>query len=1247
MTLKKVSTITLVLLLIFGTLAFVILNQAQSSVMINLTDNSNLTISQILQNNTSLSTLLSLTQTANLTSILNGTLPLTLFAPINTAFANLPNATMQNLLNDTTMLSATLAYHISPNIALSPDKLRDILTVSTGLINASLNVSVTGTTVKINNASITGSSIVAKNGIINLIDTVLTPPTNNTNVFFPAPSNVTDRTNQVSPYAAGYRNGTSYTTFVNASSPQVNLQMFAGNFVAPMGVVPAVDGTGRIFVVDQIGVVWIIAANGTKLPQPFLNITSKIVPLSPTYDERGLLSMAFSPNYTQNGKIYVHYDAPLRQGAPANWSHTIHIAEFTVAANDSNMIDVSTERTLMLIDHPYANHNGGPALFGPDGYLYIALGDGGNADDVGIGHTPAIGNAQDLTNVLGKVLRIDVGLNITKPPTTQVKNITLYEGEILVNNQTRGAFGLTRNNLTSPGPTLNFTVGDSVNMTVINVGTMPHAWAMATQANASLPSLFNASIASGSNPLAVNASGSVTFNVTQAGNFSYFCLVPGHIALGMTGTVIVSAQNQTQNQTQPQTAVKNMTLYEGEILVNNQTRGAFGLSANNLTSPGPTLNFTVGDMVNMTVVNVGTLPHAWQMATQLNASLTALFNASIAPTTYMQAGQNGSVVFNVTQAGSFNYFCPVPGHIALVMWGNVTVTPQAQNLSYVIFTGSNVTGTRPYNIPPTNPFLNVTIRPGDYGPNSTLNGTVLPEIYSYGHRNPAFASFYQNTTSGNNSAVLMIAEAGQNLFEEVSIISPGANYGWNLREGTHPFNPANDSVVPANGTVVGYLNESLIGPIFEGGHDLGSVVIGGNAYWGSNITTLQGKYVFSYFNIPTSNVPAPTPSPSPSASPNATASPSPSASPSPTVSPTPTSSPNATASPSPSPSPNATATPTPNATATPSPTPVPTNLVGNMTILVATPAAGWNASTGANYPPDNRMWPTQMVPVANAQTVNVTGFVRSITVDQNGELYVAVSGVLGPNANTTTGKIYKLYTVTAAPPPSPSPIPTASPTPSPTASTSPQPTPTPTTSVAPTPTPTVSTSPSPTASASPTPTGSPTASATPTPSGSPSTSPSASPSVSASPSTGPVVQPCDSSGANKKSFDENQSIYVKGSGFPSSGTFDVYIVNGATSWTNGMAIPVSLGGLNSTTEDANGNIPSTLLWSNPPSGTYSVILDVNRNHVYDSGVDAVFTGITVGSSGGGISTTVWIVIAVIIILIIIAAAVVLSRRRVE
>ena len=356
-----------------------------------------------------------------------------------------------------------------------------------------------------------------------------------------------DLTNKDSPETATF---TAYPSLTKLNTPAVpiGLRFIAGGFTAPITIADPHDGSGRLFMVDQSGYVKVFFMNGTVLDKPFLDVRDRLVRIDPTYDERGLLSIAFHPQFASNGRVFVYYSAPIRAGVDPNWSCTNHLSEFHISGSDPNQVDMSTEKILLQVDKPYQNHNGGTLLFGPaDGYLYLPLGDGGRADDTGMGHTPGIGNAQDLTKILGKVIRIDVD----------------------------------------------------------------------------------------------------------------------HIS---------------------------------------------------------------------------------------------------------------------------------PGKL--------------------------------YAIPADNPFLS--------------NASIVPEIYAYGFRNPAYATF-----DSGGSHRMFIAMAGQRLFESVLIVYKGGNYPWNIREGTHCFNPSNDFVPPAGSCPTsGYGGQPLIGPVVELGHDVGDTIVGGVLYRGSLMPSLQGSYIY-------------------------------------------------------------------------------------------------------------------------------------------------------------------------------------------------------------------------------------------------------------------------------------------------------------------------------------------------------------------------------------------------------------------
>jgi glucose/arabinose dehydrogenase len=176
----------------------------------------------------------------------------------------------------------------------------------------------------------------------------------------------------------------------------------------PVGVVSrpvllrsAKDGSKRIFIVQQSGIIKVLQPGATT-PTDFINLSSKIViPVSPS-DERGLLGLTFHPQFATNGKFYVNYT---RVG-----DGTTVVAEYktTTGTGNSNQGDISSERILFTVPQPFSNHNGGMVEFGPDGYLYIGMGDGGSGDDPGA-------RAQNPSQLLGKLLRIDVNIPVGSP----------------------------------------------------------------------------------------------------------------------------------------------------------------------------------------------------------------------------------------------------------------------------------------------------------------------------------------------------------------------------------------------------------------------------------------------------------------------------------------------------------------------------------------------------------------------------------------------------------------------------------------------------------------------------------------------------------------------------------------------------------------------------------------------------------------------------------------------------------------
>jgi glucose/arabinose dehydrogenase len=162
-----------------------------------------------------------------------------------------------------------------------------------------------------------------------------------------------------------------------------------------------------------------MAPDGKILPEPFLDLRSRMFPLVDDFEERGLLGFALHPQYARNGRFFISYSAPLRDGAAQNWNHTRRISEFTTQPGSVAPANINTERVLIAQDWPSRKHNGGGLAFGPDGMLFIGLGDSGASHGFGKSviweafNVPAEGLiwdhlAQDKHSLFGKILRIDV-----------------------------------------------------------------------------------------------------------------------------------------------------------------------------------------------------------------------------------------------------------------------------------------------------------------------------------------------------------------------------------------------------------------------------------------------------------------------------------------------------------------------------------------------------------------------------------------------------------------------------------------------------------------------------------------------------------------------------------------------------------------------------------------------------------------------------------------------------------------------
>lgn len=210
---------------------------------------------------------------------------------------------------------------------------------------------------------------------------------------------------------------------IEPSAIRIDLETVTSGLTAPIDLVPGPENPDQLYIVDQSGLVQIID-QGQLQPAPFLDVRDRLVPLGlfgsfdvNDYDERGLLGFAFHPDFANPdrdgyGRVYTYTSEPIDGPADftvdlpaAEMNHQSVIAEWRLGRG-SNAPDPGTRRVLMRIDQPQFNHDGGKLAFGPDGYLYIGLGDGGGANDTAAGHGNR-GNGQNLQTAHGSILRID------------------------------------------------------------------------------------------------------------------------------------------------------------------------------------------------------------------------------------------------------------------------------------------------------------------------------------------------------------------------------------------------------------------------------------------------------------------------------------------------------------------------------------------------------------------------------------------------------------------------------------------------------------------------------------------------------------------------------------------------------------------------------------------------------------------------------------------------------------------------
>jgi glucose/arabinose dehydrogenase len=187
--------------------------------------------------------------------------------------------------------------------------------------------------------------------------------------------------------------GASSTPRAAASPPALSLQKLAPAFDEPVFVTAPPGDASRLFVVEKTGLIRIVK-DGSLLSQPFLDISAQVS----RGGEQGLLSMAFDPHYARNGRFYVDF---------TNTNGDTRVVRYRVSLTDPDSAAASTARVILRVGQPYDNHNGGQLQFGPDGRLYVGMGDGGSGGD-------PQGHAQDPRSRLGKLLRINVNASPVK-----------------------------------------------------------------------------------------------------------------------------------------------------------------------------------------------------------------------------------------------------------------------------------------------------------------------------------------------------------------------------------------------------------------------------------------------------------------------------------------------------------------------------------------------------------------------------------------------------------------------------------------------------------------------------------------------------------------------------------------------------------------------------------------------------------------------------------------------------------------
>jgi glucose/arabinose dehydrogenase len=308
---------------------------------------------------------------ATVLAVVNSTL-ITATAPAHTAGA--VDVVVTNTDTKTGTLTSGYTYTTAPNPAPTVTSINP----TTGVTTGGTTVTITGTgflagaSVSFGGTAATGVALV-----------------NSTTISASTPAHAAGAVNVVvtntDAKSGTLTNGYTYTT----PTGTIALSTVVSGLSSPVGL-ERPPGDNRFFIIEQRGTIRILQ-NGALLPGNFLDLQSIV-----NFDgqEQGLLGIAFHPNYATNHKFYVNYTQD-------EGNRETHISEFQTLASDPNTADPNSERVLLVVNQPFPNHKGGQLVFGPDGFLYIGLGDGGSGGD-------PLGNGQNTSTFLGKMLRINV-----------------------------------------------------------------------------------------------------------------------------------------------------------------------------------------------------------------------------------------------------------------------------------------------------------------------------------------------------------------------------------------------------------------------------------------------------------------------------------------------------------------------------------------------------------------------------------------------------------------------------------------------------------------------------------------------------------------------------------------------------------------------------------------------------------------------------------------------------------------------